>query len=181
MGTRKVETKSEILSRNLQQKSLGLLRVEVNELIKAETRMTNTYREKHARGTLLSNILVQCIKLIDLFDQKCEYADVILKMDENLELKSQNIEDHERIRKGLESDNNGLQSEINDLRKRLHTQRSTNDDKQTRQDMLIQDLAETENETKQLWQNVEKAKLNVKLVQEAMEKAEITRNLKNNC
>jgi len=170
----KRESKSEVLHRTAQQKTLALLRVEVYEIINSETRMTNTYREKHARGTLLSSILTQCMKLIDLFDEKCEHADVILKIDGVLENRNSALTGHERILNGLENDNSGLQQEIIELRKRLQDQRSTNDDKQARQDSLKQNFVETETETKQLWANVERAKLNVKVVQEAMVEAETT-------
>ena len=103
------------------------------------------------------------------------HADVILNIDEVIENKNSDLSGHERVLNGLEKDNSGLQQEVVDLRKRLQEQRLTNDNKQSRQDLLKQNFVEAEAETKQLWANVERAKLNVKVVQEAMEKAETTR------
>ena len=103
------------------------------------------------------------------------HADVILNIDEVIENKNSDLSGHERVLNGLEKDNSGLQQEVVDLRKRLQEQRLTNDNKLARQDLLKQNFVEAEAETKQLWANVERAKLNVKVVQEAMEQAETTR------
>ena len=124
----------------------------------------------HLKWTKLTKFLVQVSGLFTLW-----HADVILNIDEVIENKNSDLSGHERVLNGLEKDNSGLQQEVVDLRKRLQEQRLTNDNKQARQDLLKQNFVEAEAETKQLWANVERAKLNVKVVQEAMEKAETTR------
>ena len=76
-------------------------------------------------------------------------------------------------RLGLELDNQGLRDEITALQSRLHDCRAENNSKDKRTAVLKQNQVEEKNEHSRLTGTIDKAKRGQKLLQQAMNDAEV--------
>jgi len=160
----------ELLQRKVQREDMKIFRHEVLQLIDEERK---NRREANARFRMFRVVMVQCLKMIDLWEEGCEYMDSITNKNVLIGQRKDFMNEKIDKRLGLEMDNQGLRDEISALQKRLHDSRDENNSKDNRTAALKQNQADEKKEHMRLTGTIDKAKAGQKLLQQAMADAEV--------
>ena len=123
-----VEAKQKILKleqnqRQIHRADMQLIRGDIKDLMQVEMA---SYRDGNARDKLTYSLMVESMKLIDLWEQGCHAMEVI--DEKNMEIKDVKITLKQKIteREGLEHDNEVLRNEIAELRANLAAEQAAN-------------------------------------------------------
>merc|ERR1712110_619358 len=104
--------------RIIQLKDIQQIKEQVSVVINGEQTMQ---REGHARSKMCTSIMIQCLKMIDLFEEKCEYIDSLDRIAVKTTEMGGKLQGKDDDRTDLEGQNEVLRKEINNLQSKLHS------------------------------------------------------------
>merc|ERR1712066_9193 len=153
----------------IQLKDIQQIKKQVSEAIDGEVGMQ---RESHARGKMVTSIFIQCLKMIDLFEEKCEYVDSLDRIAVKTTEMGVKLKGKENDRTDLEGQNEVLRSEISKLQTNLHNTRESTNNKVRQQGKLLDDLKEMKENYTSMMKIAESAKMKMGVLKNAMTEAE---------
>lgn len=95
------------------------MKEEVSKIIHGEQMMQ---RERNARSTMTTSIMIQSLKMIDLFEEKCEYIDSLDRIVVKTTEMGVKLDEREGFKSGLEGENEvheKIQKQIKKLTNKL--------------------------------------------------------------
>lgn len=150
-------------------RDISLLKSEVATVIREEQ---NMQREGNARSRMCSMIMVQCLKLVDLFEEGCEMHDALDDIEIKTQLKQIDLDERIAYRNELENENQGLRNEVSTLQKNLHNTRQSTNQKVDKQSKLHQEITAEKAKTTAMMKAADGAKVKMSVLRNAMAEAE---------
>lgn len=155
--------------RIIQLKDIQQIKEQVSVVINGEQTMQ---REGHARSKMCTSIMIQCLKMIDLFEEKCEYIDSLDRIAVKTTEMGSKLNGKEGDRTDLEGQNEVLRKEISNLQSKLHTTRESTNNKVRQQGKLLDDLKDMKENYVSMMKIAEGAKMKMGVLKNAMSEAE---------
>merc|ERR1711990_1327253 len=155
--------------RIIQLKDLQQFKEQVSQVINEEQFMQ---REGHARTKMTTSIMVQCLKMIDLFEERCEYLDTLDLIEVKTSDMGKKLDEKNDNRTDLEGQNEVLRKEISKLQTTLHNTRESTNAKVRKQGKLMDEMKEMKENYASMMKIAENAKLKMGVLKSAMSEAE---------
>jgi len=155
--------------RIIQLKDLQQVKEEVSKIIHGEQMMQ---RERNARSTMTMSIMIQSLKMIDLFEEKCEYIDSLDSIVVKTTEMGVKLGEREGFKAGLEGENEVLRKEISKLQSSLHNTREATNNKVRQQGKMLDDMKTMKENYTSMYKIAEGAKMKMGVLKNAMSEAE---------
>lgn len=155
--------------RIIQLKDLQQVKEEVSKIIHGEQMMQ---RERNARSTMTTSIMIQSLKMIDLFEEKCEYIDSLDRIVVKTTEMGVKLDEREGFKSGLEGENEVLRKEISKLQSTLHNTREATNNKVRQQGKMLDDMKNMKENYTSMMKIAEGAKMKMGVLKNAMSEAE---------
>jgi len=145
--------------RIIQLKDLQQVKEEVSKIIHGEQLMQ---RESNARSKMTTSIMIQSLKMIDLFEEKCEFIDSLDRIEVKITEMGGTLKEREGVKAGLEGEN-----EVP-----LHNTRESTNNKARQQGKMLDDLKTMKENYTSMMKIAEGAKMKMGVLKNAMHEAE---------
>jgi len=160
--------KIEKAKREIQKEDMKMFRKEAAALAEEEKHM---FRDGNARDRMTYSLLVQAVKLVDLWEQANHYMDVIDIKSEDLGKVQVRLSNKIEEREGLETDNENLRNEIASLETKLAAQTKKNEEKDKLCSTIYQNIALKKMKAKSMVDRIKKVKANQEMLTGTMANA----------
>lgn len=161
----RVEKNQRLINRH----DMADLKAEVTTLLREEGEMN---REQNARTRMTTMIMVQCCKLVDLYEEGEQYMDVIDKINERMDNRKIALKEKEDAKSVLEKENEVLRAEISKLRDTVSNHRAMTNKKEDKQSGIQGEFTKLRNTATEMVRCARGATDKMNILKNAMHDAE---------